>query len=81
MVKYEVFGIFLKTASTIFLIFRQNVKLNSVFQPAKIASEKKSFVQKLFQVKDAPGSLLDDRLLHILYLAQKLLNLAETFRK
>ena len=47
------FGIFSKTALRIFLIFCQNVKLNSVFQPAKTVCEKK-IVQKLFQVKDAP---------------------------
>ena len=46
------FGIFSKTALRIFLIFCQNVELNSFFQLAKTFCEK-SFIQKLFQVKDA----------------------------
>ena len=53
MVKHEVVGIFSKTTPRSFLIFIQNVKLNSVFQPAKTFCQKMIFVQKLFQVKDA----------------------------
>ena len=50
---FKYFGIFPKTTLRIFLIFCQNVELNSVFQPVKTVCEKKKLVQKLFQVKDA----------------------------
>ena len=39
------------------------------------------FVQELFQIKDAyRGSLLNDLLLSILYLAQKRMDIAEIFK-
>ena len=48
MVKHEVVVIFSKTAPGSFLIFIQNVKVNSAFQPAKTVCQKIIFVQKLF---------------------------------
>ena len=49
----------------LFVIFCQNVELNSVFQPEKTVCEKK----------------FRPAILDVLYLAQKCLDLAEIFRK
>ena len=85
MVKHEVFGIFSKTALRIFLIFYQNAKLHSTFQPTKTCLQKNkknrfSF-RSYFKSKMHRGSLLNDPLLYVLYLAQKLLAFVETSRK
>ena len=69
-----------KMAQRIFLIFRQNIELNSVFQPAKIVCEN-HFRSGVISDKDAyRGSLLNDLLLSILYLAQKRMDIAEIFK-
>ena len=60
-----------KNGSVVFLILCQNVELNSVIQPAKTICEKKNFVQKSIQVKDALRLIIERPLLYILYLAQK----------
>ena len=76
---FKYFGIFPKTTQRIFLIFCQNVELNSVFQPVKTVCEKKNLFRSYFRSKMHRGSLLND--LYILHLAEKCLDLAETFRK
>ena len=51
MVKHEVLGRIFSN----FRIFCENLKLNSIFQPAKTDFFKTIFVQKLLPVKDAPS--------------------------
>ena len=54
MAKKRFFAILSKTALSIFLIFRQNVEFNGVFQSAKPFVKNPFFsTDKLFEVKDA----------------------------
>ena len=72
MTKKRFFAILSTAAQSAFLIFRQNVEFNGVFQSAKPFVKKSFFfsAEKLFEVKDALR-LIIDLLLYILYLAQK----------
>ena len=71
MTKKRFFAILSTATQSAFLIFRQNVEFNGVFQSAKPFVKKSFFsAEKLFEVKDALR-LIIDLLLYILYLAQK----------